>query len=158
MTHAEQRTRAVDFFKTCHTRFSADGLVLITLKGADYAPEPVAMTEVFFTAADIATTPEQVLWVHVRKHMSAIANYMSGVRLKSEDIRSRLVDVANYMALIDSYLADPAGWLEHLIYLINSSQFPNRHPDEIERLRNWVAYQCGAVGAPFLAELLLTGR
>lgn len=155
MTHGEQRAAAVEFFKAAHTRFATDGLTLIVLKGADYAPEPVAMTEVFFTAADISTSAEQILWVHVRKHLSAIANYMAGQQLKSEDIRSRLLDVANYMALIDSYLANPAEWLDHLIMLLNSQQFPHRSQDERIRLQHWVAFQCGAVGVPHLAALLV---
>ena len=154
MTHDAQYRHAHDFFVKAHEKFAVDGLRLIEIKGGDYSPEPVAMTEVFFTAADIDTTPEQVLWVHVRKHLSAIANHISGQALRSEDIRSRYIDVANYMALMDSYTADPRAWLQHLIQLINEEKFPNRTPEEIKRLRGWVAFQCGATGNRGLAELL----
>ena len=146
MTHGQQRDAAISFFVNAQSKFYSDGIELITLKGSDYAPEKVAMTEVFFTAADISTSADQVLWVHVRKHLSAIANYMSGQELRSEDIRSRLLDVANYMALIDSYIANRSGWLYHLWMMIETEEFPNRPPEDVERLKNWIAFQYGRYG------------
>lgn len=118
-----------------------NGLQLVILKGTDYSPEPVAMTEVFFTGADLDVDVPQVLWVHVRKHLSAIANYMQGTKLNSEDIRSRLMDVANYMALIDSYIADPVRFLRHLDRLVALQKFPNRPEEEITRLNWWTRKQ-----------------
>lgn len=147
MNHHDQRAHVVSFFLQAHRNFGLNGIQLVELKGSDYSPEPIAMTEVFFTAADIDTDVPQVLWVHVRKHLSAIATYMQDGKLKSEDIRSRLLDVANYMALIDSYVADPARWLRYLHVLILRSEFPNRSEEEINLLSVWLDYQLRKHGA-----------
>jgi hypothetical protein len=141
MNYADQRKHVMTFFGLAQKRFWSNGLVLVRLKGEDYSPEPIAMTEAFFAAADISVDVPQILWVHVRKHMSAIANYMHGTPLNSEDIRSRLLDVANYMALIDSYIANPTRWLRYLDLLIQGSEFPNRSEDEMFRLREWLTHQ-----------------
>ena len=141
MTLEEQRAHVQAFFRTAHTRFSENGLTLITLKGADYAPERIPMTEAFFAAAELGVDVPHILWVHCRKHMSAIARWMSHGHLNSEDMRSRLLDVANYMALIDSYLNDPMEWLNHLEQLIRLEEFPNRIPEELDMLAQWVIIQ-----------------
>lgn len=141
MTLGEQRIEAERFFILANAKFFRTGLNLIVLKGSDYAPEEVAMTEVFFTAAELNLSPPQVLWVHVKKHTSAISKYMAQGRLGSEDIRSRLLDVSNYMALIDTYVANPSRWMEHLETLVAASSFPNRTPEEIQALKDWVRHQ-----------------
>jgi len=141
MTLEQQRAHAISFYRTAHLEFTHKGLTLITLKGSDYAPERIAMTEVFFTAAELGVDVPHILWVHCRKHMSAIAQWMATGRLNSEDMRSRLLDVANYMALIDSYMADPLKWLKHLDQLIVLDQFPNRTPDELALLSEWMETQ-----------------
>jgi hypothetical protein len=99
------------------------------------------MTEAFFTAAELNVGVPHILWVHVKKHLSAIATFMQDGSLRSEDIRSRLSDVANYMALIDSYVVDPGEWLFHLDRLISLSQFPSRTPDEMRMLQYWIREQ-----------------
>lgn len=141
MTLQEQRAHVAYFFIQAHEAFQANGLSLITLKGSDYAPERIAMTEVFFTAAELGVDAPHILWVHCRKHMSAIARWMAHGHLNSEDMRSRLTDVANYMALIDSYVANPLDWLNHLEQLIRLSEFPNRTPEEMDMLMDWLREQ-----------------
>jgi len=141
MTLEEQRRHVVEFFLRAHYSFADNGLTLVTLKGSDYSPERIPMTEAFFAAAELGVDVPHILWVHCRKHMSAIARWMSYGHLNSEDMRSRLLDVANYMALMDSYLADPAGWLTHLQQLIELDGFPTRDPEEIAMLSDWASAQ-----------------
>jgi len=141
MTLEQQRAHVTRFFGLAHESFTQNGLTLVILKGSDYAPERIAMTEVFFTAAELGVDVPHILWVHCRKHMSAIATWMANGHLNSEDVRSRLLDIANYMALIDSYMADPLEWLNHLEQLIRLSEFPTRIPEEIDMLMEWVVVQ-----------------
>lgn len=147
MTVSEQRDHIINFFRTAAARCFDECISIIVLKGEDYAPERIAMTEVFFTAADISSTVPQILHVHVKKHMSAIATYMQAGALRSEDLRSRLQDVANYMALIDSYVANPVEWLRHLDRLLALSEFPNRSQYELTRLHEWMHNQMVIHGA-----------
>ncbi len=141
MTLHEQRAHVAHFFLHAHQSFAENGLTLVRLKGSDYAPERIPMTEAFFAASELGVDVPHILWVHCRKHMSAIAQWMATGHLKSEDMRSRLTDVANYMALIDSYLADPLEWLTQLDQLIAVDEFKNRTPEEIARLSEWIETQ-----------------
>lgn len=141
MTVTEQQEHIINFFRQAAAKCFDDCVSIVILKGDDYAPEQIAMTEAFFTAADIHTTVPQVLYVHVKKHMSAVATYMRQGALKSEDLQSRLRDLANYMALIDSYVADPVAWLRHLDRLVALSHFPHRTPEEMETLHVWMNRQ-----------------
>lgn len=136
-----QRAHVVKFYRDRVAEFFQNAIEIVILKGEDYAPERVAMTEVFFTAAETGVTAPQILWVHVCKHKSAIASYLQRGSLRSEDIRSRLADVSNYMALIDSYIANPRGWLVHLNMMLDCNEFPNRTAEEIKALRMWIAAQ-----------------
>lgn len=136
-----QRDHVIRYYRTMIADFAMGAIDIVTLKGEDYAPERIAMVEVFFTAAELGVSAPQILWVHVCKHKSAIASYLRKGSLKSEDIRSRLMDVANYMALIDSYVADPMSWLHHLQQMVDTGEFPNRTDEEIAALRAWIATQ-----------------
>lgn len=80
--------------------FFAQGLAIIAQKGQDYAPENIAMIDVFYAAAEMGLRPQQVLWVYVRKHLTALRAWLAHGAV-SEGTRSRLLDVANYMAMID---------------------------------------------------------
>lgn len=141
MTLEEQRAHVAEFFFAAHNAFTRNGLSLVILKGTDYAPERIAMTEVFFTAAELGVDAPHILWVHCRKHMSAIARWMAHGSLNSEDMRSRLLDIANYMGLIDSYVADPLAWLTHLEQLIRLDEFASRPTEEVDRVIEWIATQ-----------------
>lgn len=144
MTVHEQRAHVMQFYQTRIASFFMHAVEIVILKGDDYAPERVSMTEVFFTAAELGVSAPQILWVHVCKHKSAIASYMQRGHLKSEDIRSRLADVANYMALIDSYIADPHEWLHQLDVMVANSEFPHRSDEEVKALKMWLYGQLHA--------------
>lgn len=141
MTHADQMNHCRRFFATAITKFARESLTLMAYKSGDYNPQPMAMTEAFVAASDIDSDVPRVLWVHVRKHVAAIANHMAGGELQTDDVRQRLMDVAVYMALIDSYMADPVRWLTMLDTLIESEKLGDRTEDEMERLTKWMMRQ-----------------
>lgn len=84
------------FFKGC--------LDILCKKGADYNPDNKAFKEVEATALDIDVKPEKVLWVHLRKHYTAIRSHICKGELESEPIEERLKDFVNYAALIYVYI------------------------------------------------------
>lgn len=141
MDVVRQREFVVEYYRKRIEEFFQNGIDIVVLKGQDYAPEKVAMTEVFFTAAVLGVSAPQILWVHVRKHMSAIETYMQRGMLLSEDLRSRLADVSNYMALIDSYVADPVKWLDHLQMMVDATDFDHRSTDDVTNLIQWLRQQ-----------------
>jgi hypothetical protein len=76
-------------------------LDIIKSKARDYAPEDVAMIDVFYTAAETRTSPEAVLWVYLRKHMTSLRRWIRTNTLDSETPTSRLQDACNYLAMLD---------------------------------------------------------
>lgn len=90
------------------SRFFYRCLVEIGRKSGDYNHDPEeGYGEIDETAADISVSRPQALYVHLRKHWSAIQKWMRGERLDSEEIHHRLKDAANYMALIDVAISGP---------------------------------------------------
>lgn len=129
MTVTDQSTHVREFFAT--------SLAIITSKGKDYAPENIAMIDVFYAAAEDDTTPQQVLWTYVRKHLTAIRGWMRGGILSSEDITSRLQDVANYMALID-FVTVHEGELLFAITTYNADPDNDIDDDQREAMDRWL--------------------
>lgn len=80
------------FFQSCMDIFK--------VKGPDYAPDSVAFREVLDTARELGTSPEKVLWVHFKKHYTAVKKYILDGRVESEPLEGRLRDLANYVALL----------------------------------------------------------
>lgn len=91
MTLEERQKLTDEFFDTCKETLSC--------KGKDYNPDE-AFKELKETAEDMGVEPVKVLWILVRKHLSAVKAFVQNGKVESEPIKMRLVDVANYMALI----------------------------------------------------------
>ena len=92
MTIEERNKFLKVFFKSCEE--------VLETKGRDYTPDGIAFSDVIDTANDIGITPEKVLWIAMKKHISAVKSYVKYGRLESEPIKNRLIDIANYAALI----------------------------------------------------------
>ena len=138
MTVSEQSTHVREFF--------AISLAIITAKGTDYAPENIAMIDVFYAAAEDNTRPQQVLWTYVRKHLTAIRGWMKTGALRSEEITSRLMDVANYMALIDFVTAN---YDELVDAIADYNADPNTDIDDDQReaMDRWLLQMSESPGA-----------
>ncbi len=81
-------------------RFFALGLDILNRKGKDYTPDDESLAEVRQIASEAGINPWQVLWIYMRKHLSAIERYVKVGSVESEPIEGRLLDLANYAALM----------------------------------------------------------
>jgi orotate phosphoribosyltransferase-like protein len=80
------------FFEQC--------IELMKPKAKDYASNGVVFVELLREAWETQVSPSVVLWILLRKHISAIRNYVVLNKTESESIDSRLMDVANMMSLL----------------------------------------------------------
>jgi len=96
MTLDERQQATNEFFEGCKN--------IMAQKGKDYNPDGTAFAETEAEAKEIGVTPLKVLWILMRKHLSAIIAYVQKEGLVSEPIESRLMDVANYMALMYAWI------------------------------------------------------
>ncbi len=92
MNIEERNAKLNEFFDECKA-------ILIS-KGKDYNPTNIAFDDLNEAAKDIDRGPIQVLWVYMSKHISAIRSFVRKGNVASEPIRSRLMDAANYCAMM----------------------------------------------------------
>jgi uncharacterized protein with PIN domain len=69
-------------------------------KSYDYATDDIVLVEMFRQAWEMNITPQKVMWILIRKHLTAVKEFINNQKVKSESIDSRLIDVANQMALL----------------------------------------------------------
>lgn len=129
MNTADQYRHIVDFY--------AGALDIIKSKARDYAPEDVAMIDVFYTAAEMNASPEAVLWVYLRKHLTSLRRWIRTGTLDSEPAVSRLQDATNYLAMIDFIRVHR----EPLIRAVwaRCDDVTSGDPELREHMRTWVA-------------------
>jgi hypothetical protein len=82
-----------------------DELVLLASKGIEYSGKHDRFRNFKRIAAELDTTPEQVCYVYLRKHIDSILTYInrssSGEPIvQSEPIIGRINDARNYLALL----------------------------------------------------------
>lgn len=92
MTVHDYNTYVKQFFSQC--------VSIMDTKGRDYAPENKVLVDVSQLAATLGISISGVLFVYMWKHVTALRHFMKHKHLKSEDITSRLRDIANYCAMI----------------------------------------------------------
>ena len=92
MKLSERQNFTEKFFKECSE--------LLSKKGKDYNPDGKAFKDVYETAQEIGMSPEKVLWIHFKKHYTAIKAYIKKGKTESEPIDERLKDLANYCNLM----------------------------------------------------------
>ena len=51
-------------------------------------------------AVELGITPQQVLWVYLKKHMDSIASYIKTGEVLSEPIEGRIMDARVYLSLL----------------------------------------------------------
>lgn len=87
--------------------FYASAFTIIKNKGADYEPSGIAFQNLKAEAKELGVTPLQFLLTHASKHWAALRSYVqNNGQLESEDISSRLMDLANYAALFHCLIID----------------------------------------------------
>jgi len=88
----DQITHNEEFFKKC--------IELMKPKAKDYASNNIVFVELLRQSWETNVSPSIVLWILLRKHISAIRNHTVLGKTESESIDSRLMDVANMMSLL----------------------------------------------------------
>ena len=81
-----------EFFHKC--------IELMEPKAKDYSSGGVVFVELLRQSWETDVSPYIVLWILLRKHISAIRNFTILGKTESESIDSRLMDVANMMSLL----------------------------------------------------------
>lgn len=73
-------------------------------KGRDYSVDGDANAEWSEEAADIKSTPEKVIWIHLKKHLIAIRNAVNGETMQGDVLREHCQDAANYLFLLCTFI------------------------------------------------------
>jgi len=103
MNVEEQLLENKDFFDDC--------MKVMEPKSHDYANDGIIFVEIFRQAWELHISPQQILWVLLRKHLTAIRAFVVNKKIESEPIHARLVDVANQIALLDILIhKEPSLW------------------------------------------------
>lgn len=81
--------------------------VEINRKNADYAGESESAFAAFEEVAEaLGLTPMEVWATYYMKHVQALMRYIKGGKLESEGIRSRLLDLTTYPAILEAMITD----------------------------------------------------
>lgn len=102
MIDLETRTKLCkEFFEEAHA--------LLGIKAHSYVTDQNnAYAEAEETAREMGIHVQQVLWTYAKKHITAIRNYLrEPAKVQVEDFRHRLIDLANYCALMASHPSAP---------------------------------------------------
>lgn len=74
---------------------------MVTSKGKDYNPTGIAFRDLKENAEAMGLTKEQVLGVYMAKHYAAVQSFIKDPgRTTSEPVQGRLMDLANYCAML----------------------------------------------------------
>lgn len=140
--------------------FLADCATLAGKKNRDYHPDGIAYLEILRTACDTGMTVEQDLWGKIAKQMSALRKYVIDGRVESEPQRSRMMDIANYMAILSVWDVYKWAIVTDAILFVELKQtcaFPDqslgcfsRQPDVCDRCRflAWLKDLLRKIGSP----------
>ena len=97
----EAQKRFSAFFEECHE--------LLGSKNHDYQPDGDAYAATEGLAEQLGVSVEMVFAVYMAKHWQSILTHAKSGELKSEKIRGRLIDLANYCALIAVWMEQSDG-------------------------------------------------
>ena len=92
MNVEDQLMHNEEFFQNC--------INLMKPKAKDYATDGVVFVELLRQSWEAKVSGQTVLWILLRKHITAIREFLINKKVESESIDSRLMDVANQIALI----------------------------------------------------------
>lgn len=74
---------------------------IMCTKGPDYTRNsPDKLANFKRAAEEIGITPEQVLYIYIKKHWDAVITYVKNGYLKGEPVESKIADIRNYLALL----------------------------------------------------------
>lgn len=100
----KRRAPSVESFLHNTEEFFRDAFAEMTRKSGDYQNDGKAFGDVFAVAEETNMRPIFILYIHMCKHLTAIRRFVNGNDLKSEDIQGRLIDAANYCAMMSQLI------------------------------------------------------
>ncbi len=98
MTHRERAA----FLR--NERSERDTIMSITNKGGEYTRLGNANDNFYRVAHYLGITPEEAVIVYLLKHLDAILNTAKTGKSLTEDTRSRLHDLANYVEILHAIM------------------------------------------------------
>ncbi len=133
------------------SHFLINCVALATKKNHDYHPENVAFLEILRTCFDTKIRVEQDLWGRFSKQMSALRRYVIDGHVESEPPVQRMMDVANYMAILSVWHAYKVsilnGAIEHVRGLVACEL--SELPSENKQFLTWLcAYKSEMLSRP----------
>lgn len=118
----------IDLSKMVHDAAGAE----LERKAPDYAPEGVVFVDIIQQCAETGVEPEQLLWIMMQKHLTALRTYAQTGKLTSEPLVNRTIDVINYAAFISIWASNSAQILRDIraLYLARPCACPHPHRPE----------------------------
>jgi len=102
MTHKDR----LDFIRK--ERLERDKIMSINNKAGEYTRMGNANDNFYRVAEYLGITPEEVCIVYLMKHLDAVLNTAKTGKSLTEDTRSRLHDIANYVEILHSIMHEKA--------------------------------------------------
>ena len=94
-----------DFYKLVDDRY-AKCMEIMKSKGTAYSGLDDKLGNFKRVAKNLAMTPEQVWYVYFAKHVDALSAFLRGEYLDSEPIQGRIMDLINYLFLLNAILIE----------------------------------------------------
>lgn len=89
-----------EMFDDAHARLIEDELNIIQQGRKEYAHTENVFANFNRLGNLLGMTPEQVLMVYAYKHLDGILSWINGHKSQREDVRGRIVDLRNYLAIL----------------------------------------------------------
>jgi hypothetical protein len=127
--------REKDFYKLVDKRF-AECMGIMKSKGTAYSGLEDKLGNFKRVAKNLAMTPEQVWYVYFAKHLDALSAFLRGEYKDSEPIQGRIMDLINYLFLLDAILIEQGDEGEAVPNTEDSGDmfFPDEIVDPTERM------------------------
>jgi hypothetical protein len=103
----ESKTLNLETFNQLVTKMREEQDELLKQKGADYTRhDPDRLANFRRLASDLGISPLVVWAIYAGKHWDAIMSYAKTSKVESEDIRTRFIDLQNYLYLGQALLEE----------------------------------------------------
>ena len=83
-----------------------DSESLLEGKRQDYSPQEDVLQNFKLNGQFLGLTPEQICIVYISKHLQALVNSSQGHTLVVEGARSRILDIYNYLKLLNALVTE----------------------------------------------------
>lgn len=88
---------------------SNEAYEVLAAKSKDYADKDDALAAFRMTANELGLDMKQVWGVFFTKHVRSVLSYVKEGELESESLRSRIIDLINYLTILDAIDKENSG-------------------------------------------------